>query len=309
MAQQIEQPAPLRLSRIFRASREKVFMAWSSAEHVKNWFCPNAFTIPEAKVDMREGGPFEVRMSGPGGMDFWTRGSFAEVSRFDRLVLDLHAEDAGGNRLFRAYTEVDFADVEGGTRMDVVQSYTFADPSQAAAMVAGAPQGWSETLDKLEAEVTRMQNAKGVAHGMFRLERVYDSPVERVYEALSTEAAKSQWFAGIEGQWELLERKMDFRAGGQERLKGRWMSGTISTFDAIYHDIVPCERVVYSYEMHLDDRKISVSLATVELKALGPRSTSFVITEQGAFFNGYDDGGSREHGTVFLLDRLGASLD
>ncbi len=32
------------------------------------------------------------------------------------------------------------------------------------------------------------------------------------------------------------------------------------------------------------------------------------MTEQGAFLDGYDDAGSREHGTGFLLDKLGASL-
>jgi hypothetical protein len=33
-----------------------------------------------------------------------------------------------------------------------------------------------------------------------------------------------------------------------------------------------------------------------------------VVSEQGAFLDGYDDAGSRERGTGFLLDRLGASL-
>jgi len=32
------------------------------------------------------------------------------------------------------------------------------------------------------------------------------------------------------------------------------------------------------------------------------------VTEQGAFLDGYDDAGSREHGTNFLLDALGKSL-
>jgi len=32
------------------------------------------------------------------------------------------------------------------------------------------------------------------------------------------------------------------------------------------------------------------------------------MTEQGAFLDGYDDAGSREHGSNFLLDALGNSL-
>jgi hypothetical protein len=60
--------------------------------------------------------------------------------------------------------------------------------------------------------------------------------------------------------------------------------------------------------MYLDDKKISVSLATMRLKAEG-RKTALIITEQGAFLDGYEDAGSREHGTGHLLDVLGASLN
>jgi uncharacterized protein YndB with AHSA1/START domain len=67
------------------------------------------------------------------------------------------------------------------------------------------------------------------------------------------------------------------------------------------------QRLVYVYEMRQDDRKISVSLATIELAPAG-KGTRLKITEQGAFLDGYDDAGSREHGTGLLLDRLGASL-
>ncbi len=70
----------------------------------------------------------------------------------------------------------------------------------------------------------------------------------------------------------------------------------------------PNERIVYAYEMHLDDRKISVSLATLQAQAGGAQRTKLMVTEQGAFLDGYDDAGSREQGTGFLLDRLGASL-
>jgi len=90
-------------------------------------------------------------------------------------------------------------------------------------------------------------------------------------------------------------------------LKGRWEGGVVSTFDATYHDVIPNERLIYSYVMHLDDKQISVSLATVQLRAKD-RKTALMVTEQGAFLDGYDDAGSREHGTAHLLDALGASL-
>jgi hypothetical protein len=66
-------------------------------------------------------------------------------------------------------------------------------------------------------------------------------------------------------------------------------------------------RVVYAYAMHLDDVKISVSLATIEFYPDGA-GTRLVLTEQGAFLDGYDDAGGRDRGTRGLLDQLEAAL-
>ena len=299
----------MRLTRTLHAPRKLVFEAWSTAEHVKRWFAPTGFAIPEAKVELRAGGPFEVLMRSPKGEEHWARGKIVEVKAVERLVIDFVVEDAKGHALFRAFTEADFADAPDGTRLDVTQSYTVLDP-EAAWMAEGAPQGWAQTLDNLSAEVRRMQSTpfeRSVVHATFTVERTYDAPVERVYRALSEREAKDKWFGGPHGQWTLLERAMDFCVGGREMAKGRWESGVVTAFDAIYCDIVPNERIVYAYEMRLDERKISISLATMELKAAGPGRTALKVTEQGAFLDGYDDG-SRERGTGFLLDKLGESL-
>jgi uncharacterized protein YndB with AHSA1/START domain len=306
-----QQPQPLRLSRVFHARRETVFKAWASGDHVKHWFSPDTFTIPDAKVEMHVGGPFDVCMRSPAGEEHWIRGTFVEITPHTRLVIDMHIFDSVGHKLFHALTEVDFSDTLGGTRMDLVQTYTLIDPSMAW-MVAGAPEGWRTTLDKLDKEVVRMQGgaetgARSVVHATFHLQRTYDAPVARVWRALTDEAAKQKWFAGPPGRWELLERHMDVRVGGSERVRGRWEGGVVSTFDAIYHDVIPNERLVYSYAMHLDEKKISVSLATLQLKA-EPGKTTLMVTEQGAFLDGYDDAGSREQGTGHLLDALGTSL-
>src|SRR5262249_45674438 len=148
-----------------------------------------------------------------------------------------------------------------GTRLDIVQTYTLLYASKAW-MVEGAPSGWNSTLDKLEQEVLRMRGAtetpgRSAVHASFTLERTYQAPVARVWQALTHPSAKEKWFAGTPGEWELLERHMDVRVGGSERVKGRWKGGTVSTFDAIYHDVIANERLVYSYVMHLDEKKIS----------------------------------------------------
>lgn len=302
---------PLRLSRVLHAPRKTAFRAWSSAEHIKRWFAPETFTVPEARVELHIGGPFELTMRSPAGEEHRLHGSFVEIVPDARLVIDMRVDDSTGAPLFRAYTEIAFSDAPCGTQLDVVQTYTLIDLSKAW-MIAGAPEGWRSTLDKLEREVMRMQggsgvHARSVAHGSFHLERRYGAPVARVWQALTNPDAKAKWFGGAPDKWELLERHMDVRVGGTERLKGRWEGGVVSTFDAVYHDVVPEARLIYAYQMHLGDKKISVSLATIELRA-GTDETTLSITEQGAFLDGYDDAGSREQGTRHLLDALGASL-
>jgi len=50
-----------------------------------------------------------------------------------------------------------------------------------------------------------------------------------------------------------------------------------------------------------------VSLATIEVKAAGS-GTLLTLTEQGAFLDGYDDSGSRERGTIGIIDKLEAAI-
>lgn len=147
---------------------------------------------------------------------------------------------------------------------------------------------------------------RSVSHATFVIERSYDASPQRVFKAWADPAAKARWFAGPE-DWEAGKYELDFRVGGRERASGGPTGGPIHSYDARYQDIVPDQRIIVSYDMHLDDVRISVSLATIELKPVGA-GTRLTFTEQGAFLDGYDDAGLREKGTRDLLDALGAEL-
>lgn len=148
--------------------------------------------------------------------------------------------------------------------------------------------------------------ARNVVHATFCIERTYPVPPAQTFAAWASAEAKAKWFAGPEG-FECYERSMDFRSGGAERLWGRHPGGKVSDFQARYFEVIPDERIIYAYEMYMNEAKISVSLATIEFKGAG-EGTRLVMTEQGAFLDGYDDAGSREHGTRWLLENLAAAL-
>jgi uncharacterized protein YndB with AHSA1/START domain len=147
---------------------------------------------------------------------------------------------------------------------------------------------------------------RSVTHATFVVERRYDASPARVFAAWADPAAKARWFAGPE-EWGRDEFELDFRVGGREVSRGGPPGGPVHAYDAVYQDIVPDERIVYSYDMLMDGTRISVSLATVEFKPSG-EGTRLVFTEQGAFLDGLDTADQRRQGTGSLLDALGEEL-
>ena len=142
----------------------------------------------------------------------------------------------------------------------------------------------------------------------FTIERTYPATPARVFKAFADEASKRKWFGGHEG-WVQLENAFDFRVDGVEINVGRHSSGVVSAFYCTYHDIVPDSRIVYAYRMTLDDKPLSSSLASIEIRPEGD-GTHLTLTEYGVYFDGFGekDAQGREHGTNWLMDKLGESL-
>ena len=150
-----------------------------------------------------------------------------------------------------------------------------------------------------------MVDVTSVVHDSFTIERTYPASPERVFAAWATIEAKAHWFGSEEGL-ELAEHTLDFRVGGTERLSAK--AGKVQfDFDATYYDIVENERIVWSYDMHMDGRRMSVSVGTVEITP-APGGSKLVMTEQGAFLDGLDTNEQRAEGTRQFLDNLAEFL-
>ena len=147
---------------------------------------------------------------------------------------------------------------------------------------------------------------RSVTHATFTIERTYDVPPARVFAAWADPEQKARWFSGPE-DWTTGPHELDFRVGGRERGSGGPPDGPMSRYEATYYDIVPDQRIITAYEMHLDDLRISVSLGTTTLEPAGA-GTRLVYTEQGAFLDGFDDPSLREQGTREAFEALGAFL-
>jgi uncharacterized protein YndB with AHSA1/START domain len=143
---------------------------------------------------------------------------------------------------------------------------------------------------------------RSVSHATFVIERAYKAAPAKVFAAFADAKSKAQWFVGPDN-WEKSDHKLDFRVGGKESVSGGPPGGVVHYYNATIWDIVEGERIVTSYEMHLDETRISVSVGTTEIKPDGAGS-KLIYTEQGAFLDGYDDAGERERGTQGLFDQL-----
>ncbi len=143
-------------------------------------------------------------------------------------------------------------------------------------------------------------------HATFVLERTYPVPVDAVWHALSDNAARDQWFGGGSA-FDVAEKAHDFRIGGHGIEDGRWQGGPRSRFVSTYTDIVENERIVFTYDMWVDERHMSTSLTTIAVEPDGD-STRLTYTEQAVHLDGLDTVEGREEGTAGLLDGLGSFL-
>ena len=143
-------------------------------------------------------------------------------------------------------------------------------------------------------------------HATFVIERSYPVPVSAVWHALSDTDARDQWFGGG-AEFDVHEKSHDFRVGGHAVEDGQWHGGPTSRFVSTYTDIVDQQRMVFTYDMWVDDRHMSTSLTTIAVEP-DDDGTRLTYTEQGVHLDGLDTVEGREEGTRGLLDLLGSFL-
>lgn len=142
-------------------------------------------------------------------------------------------------------------------------------------------------------------------HATFVLEREYPVPVDRVWAAFADPELKRKWFGSDDFVY--TERSDDFRVGGvtiDDGYDGE--GGPLSQFRATYTDITPPERIVYTYDMWLNNAHASTSITTIVFEPTAD-GTRLTFTEQGVYLDnvhGPDAAVGRESGTAGLLDAI-----
>jgi uncharacterized protein YndB with AHSA1/START domain len=151
------------ITRVFDAPRELVFKAWTKAERLTRWWAPKGCTTPFCKIDLRVGGVFHYCIRLPEGRDIWRIGVYREIVEPERIVYTDAFSDAEGNPVPPAHyrmssghpaetlVTVTFAKHGGKTKLTLRHSILEAVEERKETQ-----QGWTEMLDRLAEELTRV---------------------------------------------------------------------------------------------------------------------------------------------------------
>ena len=133
-------PIVLNLSRFVSAPPQKVFLAWTDADMLKQWWGPETHSCPFAELDPRPGGKWRTCMRSPEGNDNWVQGEYHEVDPPSRLAFTWAWEDDGvpGHETL---VTIDFIGKDGGTEI-VFQQEGFESEESCTQH----NQGWTSSL-------------------------------------------------------------------------------------------------------------------------------------------------------------------
>ncbi|MCH8350303.1 MAG: SRPBCC domain-containing protein [Chloroflexi bacterium] len=141
----------LKVTKTIKASRERVFAAWTQPEMLHQWWgAHESFSAPIAEVDLKVGGKYRFGMLEPGkDAPYVSYGTYREVTPPEKLVFTWAFEKMPGDDADFVPAEtlvtVEFIDKDGATEV-VLTHERFPDDHMRDEHQAG----WDGCLDGLE---------------------------------------------------------------------------------------------------------------------------------------------------------------
>jgi uncharacterized protein YndB with AHSA1/START domain len=86
------------VTRVFDAPAEQVWKAWSDPEYVMQWWGPEGFTSPLARMDFRESGTSLVCMRSPEYGDQYNIWTYRKIVPTERIEYISNLSDKDGNK-------------------------------------------------------------------------------------------------------------------------------------------------------------------------------------------------------------------
>lgn len=269
-------PNELYISRLFDAPRKLVWEAWTDPQKCAVWWGPRGFTLTTEYKDVRTGGSWRYVMHGPDGVDYPNHTKYLEVEKYSRLVYD-HGGWDDRPPMFRV--TVDFTEVGGKTKMDMVMALPDAEAAKEAKKFikkAGGDSTWDRLAEYLS-ETDR-----------FVINRSFDAPIDLVFDAWTNPKHLAAWIPPTGATMEYV--RADIKPGGSSFSRMQWANGSAMYGKAEYLEVQRPHRIVYTQIFCDENENITrhpmaptwpaTMLTTVTLTEEGPERTRVTVDWQ-----------------------------
>src|SRR6185503_7702502 len=192
----------LLIERVFDAPRERVFDAFTNAEHLQKWWGPKGVGIGATEFEARPGGKIFFAEHFAGGVNY-IAGTVREIERPSRLVFAMHFANEKGERVSPPTHSALGAEWDG----EIVSDVTFSAEGRRTRVTIRTPRsgvtaewaklarlGWGESLDKLDHAIADDMKVAPAGERDIVITRTFNAPRALVYEALTkAEHVKNWW--------------------------------------------------------------------------------------------------------------------
>lgn len=133
------------ITRLINAPRERVWEAWTTAEHLAKWWGPDGFTTTTHEFSFTEGGQWRFIMHGPDGRDYPNHIVYTQI-RKPELIANDHGGDDG-----KVHFQAVITFEEQGDKTLVTMTSVFPSAAERDMVVKeyGAIEGGKQTLGRL----------------------------------------------------------------------------------------------------------------------------------------------------------------
>ncbi|MBB6673786.1 SRPBCC family protein [Cohnella nanjingensis] len=111
----------LELHRVYNASKESVFLAWTREEQLKQWWGLTGFTTTIGHMDVSIGGKYLFHMRAPNGKIHTVEGRYVEIVPNDKLSFTWKWVTEGDDSEETLVT-IDFVDQDNSTELVITHT-------------------------------------------------------------------------------------------------------------------------------------------------------------------------------------------
>lgn len=132
----------MQITRTFDTPVELMWQVWTDPKHIANWWGPDGFTSTIHKMDLQEGGEWNLTLHGPDGTNFPNRSIFKEIIPVKKIVFEHFNPHFITTVLFETKGEA--------TLIDWTLLFDTSEMRETVIKVHKADEGQKQNLERLE---------------------------------------------------------------------------------------------------------------------------------------------------------------